>query len=190
MFRCGKYFQRAIHRARGVAYPSPIFTARHDSIFRTALAAPVFKEEQLVGGIASSISFRGALGVVQDPGESYAAVSIGPEEGTNPREFLIFNHPGQGQAAKLERFLPPPDLTHYGDPVALHNPAFAGRWLAGMTNIPGTDWSVLVQRRYSTTVAPMHTLLLKLGLAAALVLSLELLAFGWILWLRLPSRVK
>jgi serine/threonine-protein kinase len=147
---------------------SRVFTSKNDGLDKLAVSVPFYPKGRPgpVYVLGATIPTDANLGLGGLNDERRKAVLLAPRDSgpdSRPTEFVILVHPGYepreaSAAVPADRlrsgpagFLPDDD---YADPVAARHPQFAGRWLAGFADVPGTELVVLVQQPYEEAVAP------------------------------------
>ncbi len=116
-------------------------------------------------------AYRRGADAIAVPGERLRAVH-------RPRRGDEFQLADPGQGLRPEAAMDP----NYEDPVAVRDPRYAGRWLAGFAPVGNTEFVVIVQQRYDDVVDVDRKLFRDLLAWAGVAVALGVLFVGAILW--------
>lgn len=181
------------------AHVSLVFLSENDHIFKYAISAPLFDDDNTFQGVvAGSIAVSPTLGKHQLSEERQRVVVIGrgdlnparvdDETVAQTHKFPILVHdeykPGQEPVEfsndKLWLSSPATSDDYYVDPI------YGGRWLAAFEPVENTEFRVGVQQQYTVAIPPVLSLArgLVFWLGAALTLGLLLIASASYCWNR------
>ena len=186
------YFERVNDRSG--AYVSQVFKALSDDLYKFGISTSLQHNGENVGIVVATVTTSRQMGLpgIEEPGFVTALLArrdsflVAGETGTSPEgasDFVILLHPGYERGIEPEWF-PEEYLSEvesrfaedYRDPVAsLHEESeeYGGRWLASFAPVAGSEFVVLVQRRYAPVV-PGGLWLVLILLFAVLLLTVAI----------------
>ena len=187
-FSSRDYFE-GLNGASGT-YVSQVYKALSDELYKFGISTSVRHNGENVGVVVATVTTSRQMGLpgIEEPGfvtallarrDSFlvAGETSIPPEGAS--DFIILLHPGYERGIEPGWF-PGEYLSEvesgfaedYQDPVALlheESEEYSGRWLASFAPVAGSEFVVLVQRRFAPVVPEGLSLVLILLLAALLL---------------------
>jgi tRNA A-37 threonylcarbamoyl transferase component Bud32 len=142
-------------------YVSRAYQSLFDHVYKFAITAPVLHEGRFAGVLVASFATGPTLGILELHDDAHKAALIARMDPTTEGytgEPHIIVHPAYrphdravAVDAALARQLAGAlhgGIARYQDPVGRTHPDYAGAWIAGFAQVPGTPFTVLIQRRY------------------------------------------
>ena len=154
------YFAGA-ERAGSALYVSRAYQSAFDHVYKFAVTATVLHEGRFAGVLVASFATGPTLGIPELHDDVHSAAVIAPmdpgAEGYTDEPHIIV-HPAYRPHERavpvdeaLARHLDGPGqggIARYQDPVGRTHPDdYGGLWIAGFAQVPGTPFTVLIQRR-------------------------------------------
>ena len=179
-------------------YVSRVYKAFADGLYKFGISAAVPDGDRIVGAIVASVTTSPQMGLPPTENSEFTTALLARSDPPEPgqakppdgaSEFLVLLHPAYergtppvwistGQIETIRMSIADNNIAEkYHDPVVSLSAEVAekygGRWVAGFAPVEGSEFIVVVQRRYSETIPaalwPWIIVLLGAFLAVAIV---------------------